>query len=33
MEISVEFPKDSISTLENHEHVKAVEEDKEMKTQ
>ncbi|KAI1874989.1 uncharacterized protein JN550_002418 [Neoarthrinium moseri] len=30
---AVEFPKDSVSTLESHEHVKAVEADKEMKTQ
>ncbi|KAK9784502.1 putative Inhibitor I9 domain-containing protein [Seiridium cardinale] len=30
---AVEFPQDSVSTLESHEHVKAVEEDKEMKTQ
>ncbi|TLS30917.1 hypothetical protein PpBr36_03046 [Pyricularia pennisetigena] len=28
---SVEFPEDSVSTLENHEHVKAVEKDKEVK--
>ncbi|CAJ2514267.1 Uu.00g023860.m01.CDS01 [Anthostomella pinea] len=30
---SVSFPKDSVSTMESHEHVEAVEEDKEMKTQ
>jgi hypothetical protein len=29
----VSFPKDSVSTLENHEHVKAVELDKEVKIQ
>ncbi|KAK1969887.1 peptidase inhibitor I9 [Colletotrichum eremochloae] len=30
---SVEFPEDQISTLENHEHVKHVEKDQEVKTQ
>ncbi|RYP26891.1 hypothetical protein DL768_011507 [Monosporascus sp. mg162] len=30
---SVEFPKDSVSTLESHEHVKAVEQDQEMRIQ
>ncbi|KAK7704894.1 hypothetical protein SLS64_008242 [Diaporthe eres] len=30
---SVDFPEDSISTLENHEHVKAVEKDQVVKTQ
>ncbi|KAH9908572.1 peptidase inhibitor I9 [Xylariomycetidae sp. FL2044] len=30
---SVTFPKDSVQTMESHEHVQAVEEDKEMKTQ
>ncbi|KAK7997234.1 hypothetical protein PG989_005274 [Apiospora arundinis] len=30
---SVEFPKDSMSTMESHEHVKAVELDQEVKTQ
>ncbi|KAJ4018520.1 hypothetical protein NW752_005637 [Fusarium irregulare] len=30
---SVEFPHDSVQTLESHEHVKAVEADGEMKTQ
>ncbi|ETS82489.1 hypothetical protein PFICI_04365 [Pestalotiopsis fici W106-1] len=30
---AVEFPKDSVQTLESHEHVKAVEADQEMKTQ
>ncbi|KAH6658945.1 hypothetical protein BKA67DRAFT_652222 [Truncatella angustata] len=30
---AVKFPQDSVQTLESHEHVKAVEEDKEMKTQ
>ncbi|GKU02571.1 peptidase inhibitor i9 [Fusarium langsethiae] len=30
---AVEFPADSIQTLENHEHVKAVEADGEMRTQ
>ncbi|KAI6359066.1 hypothetical protein MCOR25_007162 [Pyricularia grisea] len=29
---SVEFPEDSVSTLESHEHVKAVEKDQEVKT-
>ncbi|QBZ58957.1 hypothetical protein PoMZ_03916 [Pyricularia oryzae] len=29
---SVEFPADSVSTLESHEHVKAVEKDQEVKT-
>lgn len=30
---SVDFPEDSISTLESHEHVKAVEKDQVVKTQ
>jgi hypothetical protein len=30
---SVDFPEDQITTLESHEHVKAVEKDQEMKTQ
>lgn len=30
---SVDFPEDSISTLESHEHVKAVEKDQPVKTQ
>ncbi|EON97576.1 putative peptidase inhibitor i9 protein [Phaeoacremonium minimum UCRPA7] len=30
---SVSFPQDSISTLESHEHVKAVELDQEVRTQ
>ena len=30
---SVEFPADSVSTLENYEHVKSVEADQEVKTQ
>ncbi|KAI1265789.1 hypothetical protein F5Y18DRAFT_47170 [Xylariaceae sp. FL1019] len=30
---AVSFPSDSVSTLESHEHVKAVEQDQEMKTQ
>ncbi|KAI0132783.1 peptidase inhibitor I9 [Xylariales sp. AK1849] len=30
---SVEFPKDHVNTLESHESIKAVEEDKEMKIQ
>ncbi|TLD31521.1 hypothetical protein PspLS_02691 [Pyricularia sp. CBS 133598] len=29
---SVEFPEDSVSTLESHEHVKAVEKDQEVRT-
>lgn len=30
---SVDFPEDSISTLESHEHIKAVEKDQPVKTQ
>ncbi|KAK1771294.1 hypothetical protein QBC33DRAFT_523212 [Phialemonium atrogriseum] len=30
---SVSFPEDSVTTLEKHEHVKAVEKDQEVKTQ
>ncbi|KAL6920797.1 hypothetical protein ACHAPO_004524 [Fusarium lateritium] len=30
---SVEFPKDSVQTLESHEHIKTVEEDGVMSTQ
>lgn len=30
---SVEFPEDSIQTLESHEHIKTVEADGEMRTQ
>jgi hypothetical protein len=30
---SVEFPQDSVQTLESHEHIHAVEADGEMKTQ
>ncbi|KAF9870090.1 peptidase inhibitor I9 [Colletotrichum karsti] len=30
---SVDFPQDQISTLENHEHVKHVEKDQEVRTQ
>ncbi|KAH8889750.1 peptidase inhibitor I9 [Thozetella sp. PMI_491] len=30
---AVEFPEDQITTLEKHEHVKAVEKDAEVKTQ
>ncbi|RYO96891.1 hypothetical protein DL765_011464 [Monosporascus sp. GIB2] len=30
---SVEFPQDAVTTMESHEHVKAVEQDQEMKIQ
>jgi hypothetical protein len=30
---SVDFPEDSVSTLESHEHIKAVEKDQQVKTQ
>jgi hypothetical protein len=30
---SVDYPEDQISTLQNHEHVKAVEKDQEVRTQ
>lgn len=30
---SVEFPADSVQTLQNHEHIKEVEADQEMRTQ